>query len=343
MKSVDRQQPEQLAEAPRAAAEGRGATDLAQRRAPARSRPRSSVISPARLHVELDLVRQVEPTLRRRGVVAEEGGPPCSTGRTAVAVAGAGDRSSGPSSCRALSGLANWRADANPLAGRPIARAVGSASGTGVANSGAPSPFRSSSANPNDSGASSGRGQLDVLRDGVRDGRVVAFVRLVLDPGVARTGGVGELPASRRRSSDGVLRDRAAAKLTRGSSRATSLGLADRLDQPSSWIRIARSQYRCDRVHVVGDEDDRPALVAHLANAVGALLLEGRVADREHLVDQTGCRRRPGASARTRAGPASPRSSSSASARRSPRARRNRSPRRTGAAPRVESGPSSPR
>ena len=41
-----------------------------------------------------------------------------------------------------------------------------------------------------------------------------------------------------------------------------------------------------DRAHVVGDEDDRPLGVADLVEDVGALLLEGGVADREHLVDQ---------------------------------------------------------
>ena len=43
---------------------------------------------------------------------------------------------------------------------------------------------------------------------------------------------------------------------------------------------------RLDRGHLVGDEDDRLARRFHLAEGVGALLLEGGVADREHLVDQ---------------------------------------------------------
>ena len=41
-----------------------------------------------------------------------------------------------------------------------------------------------------------------------------------------------------------------------------------------------------DRGHVVGDEDDRLAFGFHLVEGVGALLLEGGVADRQHLVDQ---------------------------------------------------------
>ena len=41
-----------------------------------------------------------------------------------------------------------------------------------------------------------------------------------------------------------------------------------------------------DRAHVVGDEDDRAVGVANLVEDVGALLLEGGVADREDLVDQ---------------------------------------------------------
>ena len=41
-----------------------------------------------------------------------------------------------------------------------------------------------------------------------------------------------------------------------------------------------------DRAHVVGDEDDRLAALAHPVEDVGALLLEGGIADREHLVDQ---------------------------------------------------------
>ena len=40
------------------------------------------------------------------------------------------------------------------------------------------------------------------------------------------------------------------------------------------------------RGHVVGDEHDRPAAAPHLAEDVRALLLEGRVADGQHLVDQ---------------------------------------------------------
>ena len=41
-----------------------------------------------------------------------------------------------------------------------------------------------------------------------------------------------------------------------------------------------------ERSHVVGDEDDRPAPVAEIVEDVEALLLEGGVADGEHLVDQ---------------------------------------------------------
>ena len=41
-----------------------------------------------------------------------------------------------------------------------------------------------------------------------------------------------------------------------------------------------------DRRHLVGDEDDRLARRFHLVEGVGALLLEGGVADRQHLVDQ---------------------------------------------------------
>ena len=37
--------------------------------------------------------------------------------------------------------------------------------------------------------------------------------------------------------------------------------------------------------HIVGDEDDRPTLVSQIVEHVEALLLEGGVADREHLVD----------------------------------------------------------
>ncbi len=40
------------------------------------------------------------------------------------------------------------------------------------------------------------------------------------------------------------------------------------------------------RAHVVGDEDDRAAFLAHPVEDVEALLLEGGVADGQHLVDQ---------------------------------------------------------
>ena len=62
----------------------------------------------------------------------------------------------------------------------------------------------------------------------------------------------------------------------------------------------------------------------HLVEGVGALLLEGGVADRQHLVDQQDVGVGPASSPRRRAGPASPRSSSSASGRRTPRVRRTR-------------------
>ena len=62
------------------------------------------------------------------------------------------------------------------------------------------------------------------------------------------------------------------------------VGIADRLDV------AAVEQHRpvaelLDRAHVVGDQDHR-AVGAHLVEDVAALLLEGGVADREHLVDQ---------------------------------------------------------
>ena len=41
-----------------------------------------------------------------------------------------------------------------------------------------------------------------------------------------------------------------------------------------------------DGAHVMGDEHDRAARVAHLVEDVKALLLERRVADCQHLVDQ---------------------------------------------------------
>ena len=41
-----------------------------------------------------------------------------------------------------------------------------------------------------------------------------------------------------------------------------------------------------DGVHVVGDEHDRPALALESEELLEALLLEGGIADREHLVDQ---------------------------------------------------------
>ena len=41
-----------------------------------------------------------------------------------------------------------------------------------------------------------------------------------------------------------------------------------------------------DALHVVGDEDDRPPLLVQVREHVDALLLEGGVADRQHLVDQ---------------------------------------------------------
>ena len=41
-----------------------------------------------------------------------------------------------------------------------------------------------------------------------------------------------------------------------------------------------------DRGHVVGDQDHGPIRAADLVKDVLALLLEGGVADREHLVDQ---------------------------------------------------------
>ncbi len=44
-----------------------------------------------------------------------------------------------------------------------------------------------------------------------------------------------------------------------------------------------------DGAHVVGDEDDGAVLVAQTIELVEALLLEGGVADREHLVDRAGC------------------------------------------------------
>ena len=60
------------------------------------------------------------------------------------------------------------------------------------------------------------------------------------------------------------------------------------------------------RPHVVGDEHDRPAAVAQVVEDVEALLLEGGVANGEHLVDHQDVRvdlhRRP----RTPAGPCMP-------------------------------------
>ena len=60
---------------------------------------------------------------------------------------------------------------------------------------------------------------------------------------------------------------------------------------PISTHAAALEQHRAvaeavHRAHVVGDEQDRLARLADAHELVEALLLERRVADREHLVDQ---------------------------------------------------------
>src|SRR5262245_46722724 len=49
---------------------------------------------------------------------------------------------------------------------------------------------------------------------------------------------------------------------------------------------MGQSAEAFDRGHVVADEQDRPALLRHLADLAETFPLEGGVADRQHLVDQ---------------------------------------------------------
>ena len=41
-----------------------------------------------------------------------------------------------------------------------------------------------------------------------------------------------------------------------------------------------------ERAHVVGNEHDRTTFIAHVVEDVETLLLEGGIADREHLIDE---------------------------------------------------------
>ena len=66
---------------------------------------------------------------------------------------------------------------------------------------------------------------------------------------------------------------------------ATSRGLAE-VDQRAPLEQQRAVAEALQRAHVVGDEHDRLARVAHRVEDVEALLLERGVADREHLVDQ---------------------------------------------------------
>ena len=50
--------------------------------------------------------------------------------------------------------------------------------------------------------------------------------------------------------------------------------------------QMPRWQSLRDRGHVVADEQDRPALLADVVHLAQALVLERRVADRQHLVDE---------------------------------------------------------
>ena len=61
--------------------------------------------------------------------------------------------------------------------------------------------------------------------------------------------------------------------------------LADR-DHPALVEQHRAVAEALDRAHVVGHEQDRAALALEPLELVEALLLEARVADREHLVDQ---------------------------------------------------------
>ena len=67
---------------------------------------------------------------------------------------------------------------------------------------------------------------------------------------------------------------------------ADALGLADQLDVASPLDQHRAIAEALDGAHVVRDEEHRLALVAHAVELVEALLLEGGVADGEHLVDQ---------------------------------------------------------
>ena len=61
---------------------------------------------------------------------------------------------------------------------------------------------------------------------------------------------------------------------------------ARRVDDDGRARAASRGRRSADRAHVVRDEEDRAALVAQPVELVEALLLEGGVADGEHLVDQ---------------------------------------------------------
>ena len=86
-------------------------------------------------------------------------------------------------------------------------------------------------------------------------------------------------------------------------------GVADRA-HPAVLEQHRAVAEALDHRHVVGHEDDRAALVAQAAELVEALLLEGRVADGEHLVDQQHVGVGLDHQRRTPAAPACPTSSS---------------------------------
>ena len=78
---------------------------------------------------------------------------------------------------------------------------------------------------------------------------------------------------------------RSCRKLTARYSPETSCGIAHRHHPPALQQQRAVAE-AVDGAHVVGDEQDRAAVLAHAVELAIALVLEGGVSDRQHLVDQ---------------------------------------------------------
>ena len=108
---------------------------------------------------------------------------------------------------------------------------------------------------------------------------------VVLEPGVDDLGACRRPRARPRRARPRPARSAAAEVQLEVAAPPTSLGLADH-DDVARARAASRGRRSADRRHVVRDEQDRAALVAQAVELVEALLLEGGVADREHLVDQ---------------------------------------------------------